>query len=103
MFLDDAVSEPEAQTGTSVALGGIKGLEDASQVALLDAAAVVGDGDAGSAAVRASSEAVGPLVAAGYVQGQPATVVESIEGVEDEVGEELADSPAKPHISTAES
>jgi len=68
MFLHNAMREPESQAGAGVSLSGIEGLEDASQIALSNPAAAIGDGNADSGPVRSAFMAVGPLASGGDVE-----------------------------------
>ena len=85
MAVDDFVADPEAEAGAAEAFGGEEGFEDAGAGLGRHADASVGDGEDQAAAVGAP---VGGLAAA---HQEAATGGHCIDGVGDEIVEDLAD------------
>lgn len=85
MALDDFLRDPEAEAGAGDALGGEERFEDAPEGFGGDAGAIVGDGDADAGAAGF------PVVRGEFAEGDATAFAEGVDGVADEVGEDLSD------------
>ena len=81
---DDFEADPEAEAGSGGGLGGEEGFEEAALGGFAHAAAIVGDGDAEAVAAGL------PVMGAAGAEADVAVAAEGVEGVADEVGEDLA-------------
>jgi hypothetical protein len=99
---DDFGGDPETEAVAGIAFGGEEGLEDARERVRGDSAAIVGDGDADSAAAggpvcggaASDNEAsVGNvrIFGVGVLKRVCSALLEGVEGVSDEVEEDLSD------------
>lgn len=86
MALDDSRGDPEAEAGSVELLGGVEGLKDAAAYCGGHAVAGVADDDA-DACAGAALRVVGGIVGA---DEEAAAVAHCIDGVGDEVVEDLA-------------
>ena len=85
MALHDFFADPEAEAGAGDALGGEEGVEDAGLDFGAHAGGVVGDGD-GDAGLAGA-----PVGGFAFAHEEAAAAGHDVEGIADEVGDDLAD------------
>src|SRR5260370_11348302 len=89
MATDDAGGDPEAEAGAIEVVGGVEGLEEAGLHGGGHAVASVGDGDANSrTALRILGGIISGVVSADQ---ETAPLAHGVDGVSDEIVEDLAD------------